>query len=155
MCQLQKCRIYAVFKDFSVNTALSQKSDRRDSNPRFPPWQGGALPTEPLSHLRTSQIILDHSQNVNLILFHFSPHFCARSLRITSLCQVRADTNLAMEKFYFSIFSYRNGCQPVSKGGLSSPFVRYSLSSRSPAAAPMEMVCTPAPSSIRATGTHL
>jgi hypothetical protein len=27
-----------------------KKSDRRDSNPRFPPWQGGALPTEPLSH---------------------------------------------------------------------------------------------------------
>ena len=26
-------------------------SDRRDSNPRLPPWQGGALPTEPLSHI--------------------------------------------------------------------------------------------------------
>lgn len=36
--------------------------------------------------------------------FHFLPHFCARFLRITSLCQVRADTNLAIEKFYFSIF---------------------------------------------------
>ena len=36
--------------------------------------------------------------------FHFSPpHFCARFLRMTSLCQVRADTNLAIEKFYFSI----------------------------------------------------
>ena len=28
-----------------------QKSDRRDSNPRPPPWQGGVLPTVLLSHL--------------------------------------------------------------------------------------------------------
>ena len=27
------------------------KSDRRDSNPRPPPWQGGVLPTVLLSHL--------------------------------------------------------------------------------------------------------
>ena len=26
-------------------------SERRDSNPRQPPWQGGALPAELLSHL--------------------------------------------------------------------------------------------------------
>ena len=30
-------------------------------------------------------------------------HFCARFLRMPSLCQMRADTNLAIEKFYFSI----------------------------------------------------
>ena len=38
-------------------------------------------------------------------LFHSYPHFCARFLRMPSLCQVRADTNLAIEKFYFSILS--------------------------------------------------
>ena len=37
--------------------------------------------------------------------YHFSSsHFCARFLRMPSLCQVRADTNLEIEKFYFSIF---------------------------------------------------
>ena len=44
----------------------------------------------------------------------FILHFCARSLRITSLCQVRADTNLVIEKFNFSIFSslsYHGGNQ--------------------------------------------
>ena len=30
-----------------------KKSDRRDSNPRSPPWQGGALPAKLLSHLVT------------------------------------------------------------------------------------------------------
>ena len=35
-----------------------KKSDRRDSNPRFPPWQGGALPTEPLSHETTIILFL-------------------------------------------------------------------------------------------------
>ena len=35
--------------------------------------------------------------------FHNFPHFCAHFLRISSLCQVRADTNLVIEKFYFSI----------------------------------------------------
>ena len=34
----------------------------------------------------------------------FSAHFCARFLRMSSLCQVRADTNPAIEKIYFSIF---------------------------------------------------
>ena len=34
------------------------KSDRRDSNPRFPPWQGGALPTEPLSHVFQTRLII-------------------------------------------------------------------------------------------------
>ena len=36
---------------------------------------------------------------------HVSPHFRARFLHVPSLCRVRADTNLAIEKFYFSIFS--------------------------------------------------
>ncbi len=36
-------------------------------------------------------------------VFHNFPHFCAHFLRISSLCQVRADTNLVIEKFYFSI----------------------------------------------------
>jgi len=35
----------------------------------------------------------------------FFSHFCARFLRMSSLCQVRADTNLAIEKCYFSIIS--------------------------------------------------
>ena len=39
-----------------------------------------------------------------VVSFIFSAHFCARFLRMSSLCQVRADTNLAIEKFYFSIF---------------------------------------------------
>lgn len=29
----------------------NKKSDRRDSNPRPPPWQGGVLPTVLLSHI--------------------------------------------------------------------------------------------------------
>ena len=29
-----------------------RKSDRRDSNPRPPPWQGGVLPTVLLSHIK-------------------------------------------------------------------------------------------------------
>ncbi len=38
--------------DFNCpNIKKTLKSDRRDSNPRFPPWQGGTLPTEPLSHI--------------------------------------------------------------------------------------------------------
>ena len=37
-------------------------------------------------------------------LFHDSSHFRARFLRMPSLCQVCADTNLTIEKLYFSIF---------------------------------------------------
>ena len=37
-------------KSFSILRSFF-KSDRRDSNPRPQPWQGCALPTEPLSHL--------------------------------------------------------------------------------------------------------
>ena len=33
-----------------------------------------------------------------------SSHFYARFLRMSSLCQGRADTNLTIEKFYLSIF---------------------------------------------------
>ena len=35
------------------------QSVRRDSNPRLPPWQGGALPAEPLTHvfLTTNYIV--------------------------------------------------------------------------------------------------
>ena len=36
---------------------------------------------------------------------HISHPFCARFLRMSGLCQVSADTNLAIEKFYFSIFA--------------------------------------------------
>ena len=45
---------------------------------------------------RQFQIIFIYSK-------HSFPLFCAHSLRIESLCQVRADTNLVIEKFYFSI----------------------------------------------------
>ena len=44
------------------------------------------------------------SNNVPKIIFHLSSHFCAHFLRIPSLRQVHADTNLAIEKFHFSIF---------------------------------------------------
>ncbi len=37
----------------SRNTFRGSKSDRRGSNPRSPPWQGGALPTKLLSRLRS------------------------------------------------------------------------------------------------------
>ena len=43
-------------------------------------------------------------QNFSVFIFCIFPHFCASFLRMPSLCQVRADTNLAIEKFYFSIF---------------------------------------------------
>ena len=33
-------------------------------------------------------------------------YFCARMLRMPRLCHVRADKNLAIEKFYFSIFHH-------------------------------------------------
>ncbi|CDD48749.1 unknown [Firmicutes bacterium CAG:534] len=52
------------------------------------------------------------------VLFHFILHFCARSLCISSLCQVRADTNLTCEKFCFSHYSSKffseilKGCIP-------------------------------------------
>ena len=40
------------------------------------------------------------------ILFTYANHhFCARFLRITSLCQARADINLACEKFIFHTMS--------------------------------------------------
>ncbi len=43
---------------------------------------------------------------MGLIFGIFSSRFCARFWRMSSLCQVRADTNLAkIEKFCFSIFA--------------------------------------------------
>ncbi len=33
-------------------------SGRRDSNPRHPPWQGGALPTELRPHLTSSYLCI-------------------------------------------------------------------------------------------------
>ena len=34
-------------------------------------------------------------------------HFCARFLRMPRLCQVRADTNLAIEKIFFNLLVKR------------------------------------------------
>ena len=47
------------------------------------------------------------SARVSRIVFSFmlSTHFCARFLRMSSLCQVRADTNPAIEKFFQSSYS--------------------------------------------------
>ena len=44
-------------------------------------------------------------RNCKFVFVHFFPHFCAHFLHIPSLCQVRADTNPAIEKLYFSILS--------------------------------------------------
>ncbi len=50
-------------------TILYAKSDRRGSNPRPPPWQGGVLPTVLLSHnsrsLRARLIMMDSHTFVN------------------------------------------------------------------------------------------
>ena len=40
-----------------------KKSDRRDSNPRPPPWQGGVLPTVLLSHSKSSKEQVNHLQS--------------------------------------------------------------------------------------------
>src|SRR5699024_7190470 len=39
-------------KEKTLAKCKSQKSDRRGSNPRSRPWQGRALPTTPLSHIK-------------------------------------------------------------------------------------------------------
>ena len=57
-------------------------SDRRDSNPRSPPWQGGALPAKLLSHLRA----LFHAQVIYYIrVFYLS----SKSEPGTVLCFVK------------------------------------------------------------------
>ena len=46
---------------------IKKWSERRDSNPRQPPWQGGALPTELLSHRLMKlkdTIFAKHSQQI-------------------------------------------------------------------------------------------
>ena len=43
-------------------------SEKRDSNPRPPPWQGDALPAELFSHLKERRIIKD--ADANLIQFY-------------------------------------------------------------------------------------
>ena len=55
--------------------------------------------------LHTKTVFYIGSMKLRKPHFHFYLHSCARSLRISSLCQVRADTNLVIEKFYFSIFA--------------------------------------------------
>ena len=40
------------------------KSDRRDSNPRPPPWQGGVLPTVLLSHIKYVLLFCVHQNDI-------------------------------------------------------------------------------------------
>ena len=48
-------------------------SDRRDSNSRLPPWQGGALPTEPLSHIfRLNRFLFDKQDLIYMKHFYLS-----------------------------------------------------------------------------------
>ena len=50
-----------------------KKSERRDSNPRHPPWQGGALPAELLS--------LIHCECKDKIFFSFTKIFFRKNLK--------------------------------------------------------------------------
>ncbi len=71
--------------------------------------QTGNLPCKPFQTSFNARLDFRFSSSVKesfnchkiTCFYHFSPHFCARFLRMPSLCQVRADTNLAIEKFLF------------------------------------------------------
>ena len=69
-CDLSRAGSRPVYGSLEVrkstpNGVLFLFSDRRDSNPRLPPWQGGALPTEPLSHKSTVVMLSQPVRNVN------------------------------------------------------------------------------------------
>jgi hypothetical protein len=48
-------------KKKSIKFLGEQWSGRRDSNPRHPPWQGGALPTELRPHMKSLCVISSNS----------------------------------------------------------------------------------------------
>ena len=56
-------------------------------------------------------------------LFHSSSHFRARFLRMPSLCHVCADTNLTIEKLYFSIFLRQVRSRSVSSHQRSTSWI--------------------------------
>tara|TARA_R110000787_G_scaffold183014_1_gene295012 strand:- start:23816 stop:23977 length:162 start_codon:yes stop_codon:yes gene_type:complete len=47
-------------------------SEKRDSNPRPPPWQGGALPTELFSQLNEHSFAVKAVANLELLKQHQS-----------------------------------------------------------------------------------
>ena len=46
----KKTKQFLKKESFRISISVIKKSDRRGSNPRPPPWQGGVLPTVLLSH---------------------------------------------------------------------------------------------------------
>tara|TARA_B100000809_G_scaffold228491_1_gene241522 strand:+ start:291 stop:479 length:189 start_codon:yes stop_codon:yes gene_type:complete len=49
-----------------------ESSEKRDSNPRPPPWQGGALPTELFSQLNEHSSAVKAVANLKLLKQHQS-----------------------------------------------------------------------------------
>ena len=89
----------------------SEEMPRIDGSSRFSTYGPSTMPVKSIpiilgSPIRSQTAAMArparkiNASEVNM----FSSHFCARFLHIPSLCQVCADTNLAIEKFYFSIF---------------------------------------------------
>ena len=55
----KKTKQFLKKESFRISISVIKKSDRRGSNPRPPPWQGGVLPTVLLSHLLVAVCLSD------------------------------------------------------------------------------------------------